>query len=139
MHQRQFRQIQADKPIVLGDDPTQVCVPTTDNRRVGHVGGNPQQPTALTSLTASLAGVTDVASAETALPTLEEVNAALTNAQGAVESMPAESRTAIQSAVSAALPTITEQTDRILAESGLAPLLKPVLDGILEKLQAFAA
>ena len=100
---------------------------------VGSVGD------ALTSLTASLTGVTDVASAESALPTLEEVNAALATAQGAAESMPAESRTAIQSAVGAALPTITEQTDRILAESGLASLLKPVIDGILEKLQAFAA
>jgi hypothetical protein len=94
---------------------------------------------ALTRLTGTLTDVTDAASAESALPTLEEVNAALATAQGAAESMPAESRTAIQAAVAAALPTITEQVDRILAESGLASVLKPVVDGILEKLQAFAA
>ncbi len=94
---------------------------------------------ALTRLTGTLTGVTDAASAESALPTLEEVNAALATAQGAAESMPAESRTAIQAAVAAALPTITEQADRILAESGLSSVLKPVIDGILEKLQAFAA
>ena len=100
---------------------------------VGTIGG------ALTRLTGTLTGVTDAASAESALPTLEEVNAALATAQGAAESMPAESRTAIQAAVAAALPTITEQADRILAESGLSSVLKPVIDGILEKLQAFAA
>ena len=94
---------------------------------------------ALTRLADTLTGVTDAASAESALPTLEEVNAALATAQGAAESMPAESRTAIQAAVAAALPTITEQADRILAESGLSSVLKPVVDGILEKLQAFAA
>ena len=94
---------------------------------------------ALTRLTGSLSGVTDAASAESALPTLEDVNAALATAQDAAESMPAESRTAIQTAVAAALPTITEQADRILAESGLSSVLKPVIDGILEKLQAFAA
>jgi hypothetical protein len=93
---------------------------------------------ALTRLTGALTDVTDTASAEAALPTLEEVNAALTAAQGAADSIPAESRTAIQSAVAAALPTITEQADRILADSGLAALLKPVIDGIVEKLQAFA-
>jgi hypothetical protein len=94
---------------------------------------------ALTRLADTLTGVTDAASAESALPTLEEVNAALATAQGAAESMPAESRTAIQAAVAAALPTITEQADRILAESGLSSVLKPAVDGILEKLQAFAA
>jgi hypothetical protein len=80
-----------------------------------------------------------VASAEAALPTLEEVDATLATAQGAVESMPAESRSAIQTAVSAAFPAIFEQADRILAESGLSSVLKPVIDGILEKLRAFAA
>ncbi len=94
---------------------------------------------ALTRLAGTLTGVTDAASAESALPTLEEVNAALATAEGAAESMSAESRTAIQAAVAAALPTITEQADRILAESGLSSVLKPVVDGILEKLQAFAA
>jgi hypothetical protein len=80
-----------------------------------------------------------VASAEAALPTLDEVDATLATAQGAVESMPAESRTAIQTAVSAALPAISGQADRILAESGLSSVLRPVIDGILEKLRAFAA
>ena len=93
---------------------------------------------ALGRLTGFLADVTDTASAQAALPTLEEVDAALATAQGAVDTMPAESRSAIQSAVSAALPTITAEADRILADSGLSTLLKPVIDGIVAKLQAFA-
>jgi outer membrane biosynthesis protein TonB len=94
---------------------------------------------ALDTLTSTLSGVTDAASAQAALPQLTEVRDALTGVEGQVASLPAEGRTALNGLVNAALPTIRSTADSLLGDSAIAAAIRPVLDEILAKLEAFAA
>jgi hypothetical protein len=86
----------------------------------------------------TLGGVTDVASAEAALPALTEADASLAEVQTAAASLPAEGTTALQALVSGVLPALQSTIDGLLADSAMGPILKPVADGILAKLTALA-
>jgi hypothetical protein len=91
------------------------------------------------SVSSAFAGITDVASAEAALPQLTEARDTLTGLESTVSALPAEGKTALQQLVSAALPTIQSSADTLLADSAVAGVVKPVVDEIIAKLQAFAA
>ncbi len=90
----------------------------------------------LTQLTSTLAGVTDAATAEAALPTLTEIDGSLGTVEFAAANLGDEGKSALQSLIMAVMPTIQAEADRILGDSALSGVLKPALDGVLAKLQA---
>jgi hypothetical protein len=51
--------------------------------------------------------------------------------------LPADGRTAVQGVLTAALPTLKTATDRLLGETGIAAVTKPVLDEITNVLSNF--
>jgi hypothetical protein len=89
-------------------------------------------------LTSTLGGITDVASAEAALPTLTAVRDDLAGLETAVAGLPAEGKSALQSLVAGALPTLRETSDKLLGDSAIAGVIKPVLDDVLARLTAFS-
>jgi hypothetical protein len=91
----------------------------------------------LTNLTGTLAGVTDAASATAAVTALTDADTALGGLQGAVGSLSAEGKTALQTLIGGALPALRTSIDGLLADSAIGPILKPVLDGILAKLTTY--
>lgn len=94
--------------------------------------------TALAQLGASLGGVDDMASAEDALPQLEEVESTLAEAEDAISALPDDSRASLEEALSASIPTIRETVDRVLADPEARAVLQPVLEDIMERLVTYA-
>ena len=91
----------------------------------------------LTNLTGTLAGVTDAATATAAIPALTDADTALGGLQGAIGSLGAEGKTALQKLIGGALPALRTTTDGLLADSAIGAILKPALDGILAKLTTY--
>ena len=91
----------------------------------------------LTNLTGTLAGVKDAASATAAVTALTDADTALGGLKGAIGSLNAEGKTALQKLIGGALPALRTTTDGLLADSAIGSILKPVLDGILSKLTTY--
>ncbi len=84
----------------------------------------------LERLGTALDGITDEASARAAAPALGTIRDDLAGLQTVFGALPADGRTAVQSVLTAASPTLKTTTDRLLGESGIASIIKPVLDEI---------
>lgn len=94
---------------------------------------------ALASISAALTGITDPASAETALPGLTDALATLNGFEDDVAAMPDAGRTSLQQIVAAALPAIRENAARLKTDGPVAAVVGPVVDDILAELTAYSA
>jgi hypothetical protein len=88
---------------------------------------------------AALNDVTDTASAEAALPKLNELGESLDKVGGLVEQLPAEGKSALAALVAAALPKLEALVAKASEVPGVADLIKPVADPMLAKLRAMTA
>jgi hypothetical protein len=70
--------------------------------------------------------------------TLNEADATLTSVAASAANLPDEGKSALASIVSGALPAIRSAADALLADSTLATVLKPAIDGVLAKLESLA-
>ena len=87
--------------------------------------------------TASLGSITDQASAQAALPSLEELKGKVDGVAAQVDQLPAEGKKLLAALVSAALPPLKELAAKAGSIQG-AEAVKPAVDGILAKLEAWA-
>jgi hypothetical protein len=87
--------------------------------------------------TATLSGITDKATADAALPTIDELKGKVEGMTAQVEQLPAEGKKALAGMVSAALPTLKELAAKVGSISG-AEAVKPSLDAMIAKLEAWA-
>ena len=72
--------------------------------------------------------MTDAASAEAALPTLTAVRDELAGLETTVLGAPGGRQVRTAELVSAALPTLRETSDRLIGDTAVAGVIKPVLD-----------
>ena len=93
----------------------------------------------IASVRSTLDGITDVASAQAALPKLQEVTAQIDKTDGAVGQLTAEQRKAIAAVINPLMPVVNQLCDKVLAIPGVAEVLKPSVDTLKAKLTAFAA
>jgi hypothetical protein len=93
----------------------------------------------IASVRSTLDGITDVASAQAALPKLQEVTAQIDKTDGAVGQLTAEQRKAIAAVINPLMPAVNQLCDKVLAIPGVAEVLKPSVDTLKAKLTAFAA
>ncbi|MFD0980103.1 DUF937 domain-containing protein [Tropicimonas aquimaris] len=93
----------------------------------------------LNSLSESLGNITDAASAEAALPSLEKIQADLGALGSGFGSLPTEARSAVGAAVSEALPQITQAIEALMGDSAIAGIIKPVVDSIVTSLNNLTA
>jgi hypothetical protein len=105
---------------------------------VDGVDVNAQLTTAFDGLKTTLGGITDAASAQAALPKLQE---AVTSVDGltamAAKLTPAQ-RTMLATAITAALPTLKELVAKVLAIPGVGDIVKPTADALMAKVEALA-
>jgi type II secretory pathway pseudopilin PulG len=87
--------------------------------------------------TASLGTITDQASAQAALPTLDELKGKVDGVAAQVDQLPADGKKLLASLVSVALPPLKELAAKASSIQG-AEAIKPTVDGILAKLEAWA-
>ncbi len=97
-----------------------------------------QLTTALDGVKSSLGGITDAATAQAALPKLQEATAAIDSISGTVGKLSAEQKTLLATLINAALPAIKEMANKTLAVAGVGDVAKPVVDALMAKLEALA-
>jgi Bacterial protein of unknown function (DUF937) len=127
---------QGSKPTVTtetGGTPPAVTEILVDGVDVGK-----QVTTALDGLKGVLGGITDTATAQAALPKLQETVTSIDGISGLVGKLSAEQKTAVAALVSAALPAIKETANKVLAIQGVGDLAKPVVDSLIAKIEALA-
>jgi hypothetical protein len=93
---------------------------------------------AIDDLKASLQGITDKATAEAALPKLQETTTALDEVSIKADKLSAEQKTGVASLVTAALPIVNPLFDSVLAIPGVSEIAKPAIDGLRMKLDQLA-
>ena len=110
------------------------AAPAASTMMIGDVDVSKNLTGALGDLTASLGGITDVASAQAALPKLQGAGTAITTITGLADKFSPEQKAAVAGLVNSGLPGITAAANKAESIAGVGDLLKPVLDGIVASL-----
>ena len=110
--------------------------PVAANMMVGDVDVSKNLTGALGDLTASLGTITDVASAQAALPKLQGAGTTITTITGLAAKFSPEQKATVAGLVNNGLPSITAAATKAESIAGVGDLLKPVLDGIINNLGA---
>ena len=108
----------------------------------GTVGGldiGRQVTDSITNLRTTLGGITDAASAQAALPKLQEVTAQIDKVNGVVGQLSAEQRRVLAGLVSPMMLTLNQLFDKVLAIPGVSEVLKPTIDALRAKLAVLTA
>jgi hypothetical protein len=92
----------------------------------------------VSSLTETLTGIKDSASAEAALPKLQDIDSKLDAAKSTMERMSDTAQATIGSLVKAALANLRGVVDRVIAIPGVGDKVKPVVEAIMGKLTNLA-
>lgn len=127
---------QGSKPSVTTETGT--APPALTEMLVDGVDVGKQVTTALDGLKGVLGGISDTATAEVALPKLQEAVTAIDGISGMAAKLPADQKTALAALIAASLPAIKEAANKVLAIQGVGDLAKPVVDSLLAKLEALA-
>ena len=93
----------------------------------------------ISNVRTTLDGVTDVATAQAALPKLQEATAQIDKTGGQAAQLSADERKQIAGLVNPLMPAFNQVCDRVLAIPGVAQVLKPSVDSLKAKLTAFVA
>lgn len=111
----------------------------TQALQVGDVNLGQEVTGVFESARAALNDVTDAASAQAALPKLSEVDDKLGQLGEAVGQLPAEGKTALAALINGALPELETLVAKVNEIPGVADVIKPATDAIVEKLKAMVA
>ena len=123
----------ADRTTQVAQNPT--VVPTqTQSLVVGGVDVGKQISDSLGEVRTSLASITDTASANAALPKLQQATAQIDKVAGTVKQLPADQRRVADGLVASSMATINQLFDRVLAIPGVAEVAKPTIDSLRTKL-----
>ena len=87
---------------------------------------------------AALSGITDAASAEAALPALNEARTKLEDLTPTVEQLPENAKETLAGAVSGMLPELRTLVDKVNGIEGAGEVVKPAVEPIMAKLDAWA-
>ena len=118
-------------PAVTEAVPTAVKEVVVDGVDVGK-----QLTGALDGLKTTLGGITDAATAQAALPKLDEAVKSLDGIGALVSKLSPDQRTMLAGLVAAALPTLKELAAKVTALPGVGDIAKPTVDGLLSKIEA---
>ena len=111
----------------------------TQNLMVSGVDVNKQVTDGIANLRTALGGVTDVASAQAALPKLRDVTTQIDQVDGLIERMTPEQRKLLAGIVNPLMPTLDQLFDKVLALPGVSEVLKPTIELLRAKLAMLTA
>jgi hypothetical protein len=111
----------------------------TQDLVVGTVDIGKQITNSVASVRTTLDGVSDVASAQAALPKLQEATTQIDKTGSEVGQLSAEQRKLIAAVINPLMPAVNQLCDKVLAIPGVAEVLKPSVDTLKAKLTALAA
>jgi hypothetical protein len=90
-------------------------------------------------LRTSLTGITDVASAQAALPKLQDLSVQIDKIGRVIGALSAEQRKVVAGLVNPLMPTLNQLFDKLLAIPGIAEVLRPTIDTLKGGLSALAS
>jgi hypothetical protein len=93
----------------------------------------------LTTLRRSLEGISDAETAKAALPKLRAVSAQVDGLGGAIGQLTPEQRKLFVGVDATAMKTLNQLMDRVVAMPGVSEVLKPMIDGLKQKLATLPA
>jgi hypothetical protein len=85
------------------------------------------------SSTDAFSGITDAASAEAAIPKLQDLNAKLDSVRTAIGALPADTKAQATSQFTSLFDSIKPTIDKVMAIPGVADKIKPVVDEMMTK------
>ena len=97
-----------------------------------------QTTSALDKLSSTLNGIKDAATAQTALPQLQDARTQLDKVGGLAAQLPTAGRSALATIIAASMPTINKRLDEILTIPGVATILQQPIDGLRSNLETLA-
>ena len=101
---------------------------------VGGIDVSKQVTDSIANLRNTLGGVTDVASAQAALPKLQDITTQIDQIDGLIGQMTPEQKKLLAGIVSPLMPTLNQLFDKVLAIPGVSDVLKPTIDLLKAKL-----
>jgi len=128
--------------IYFAAGPTEQIVQQAMNQQPSPTVGNDigkEISSNIASLSNTLDGVTDVASAQAALPKLQQTAAQIDKTGGGTAQLSDSERKALAASVMPLMPAFNQQCDRVLAIPGVAEVLKPSVDTLKAKITALVA
>jgi len=90
------------------------------------------------STTEAFSNITDASSAENALPQLRDLNTKLDGVSTAVNALPADAKTQVTAQFQSLLATLKPTIEKVMAIPGVSDKIKPVVDQMMGKFNAFA-
>jgi hypothetical protein len=117
----------------------QPSVPTIPSLTVGGLDIGKQVTDSITNLRTTLAGITDAASAQAALPKLREVTTQIDKVDALLGQLSPEQRKVLAGVVNPLMPTLNQLFDKVLTIPGVAELLKPTIEALRAKLAVLTA
>jgi hypothetical protein len=125
----------ATKPAARAVDTVGLATPSLN---VGGVNLVNQINSSVGSLRTALSGITDAASAEAALPKIREATSQLEQVGTLSERLSPEGKSALAKLIMAAMPTINQLCDKVLATPGVGPVARPAIDELRGRLDTLA-
>ena len=101
---------------------------------VGGVDVSKQITDSVANLRNTLGGVTDAASAQAALPKLQDITKQIDQIDGLIGQMTPEQKKLLAEIVNPLMPTINQLFDKVLGIPGVSEVLKPTIDLLKAKL-----
>ncbi|MEZ5849773.1 MAG: DUF937 domain-containing protein [Hyphomicrobiaceae bacterium] len=123
---------------VLGRNVRVPGLPAAPQISAGTQNIGAQIGTLAEGLRGTLPGMTDAASARSALPRLTEMGKQLESIETLRGQLPAAGKQGLAAYVASLLPILRPMIDAALARAGVGPVVKPVLDQILNRLETMA-
>jgi len=105
---------------------------------IGGVNLANQVNSSMGTLRSVLPTITDAASAQAALPKLRDAATQLNDVGNAATKLSPEGKSALAKLIAAAMPTINQMCDKVLATPGVGDIAKPTIDELRGKLDALS-
>ncbi len=118
--------------------PATVSLPPAPQITVAGQNIGSQLGSVAEGLRGTLLGLKDEASAKSALPRLQEMSQQLGSVRDNAAKLPPDARKTLATYAAQLLPLLRPLIDKALAGSGVSPVVKPVLDQILNRIEAMA-
>ncbi len=112
---------------------------TAQSLAVGGLDVGKQVTDSVSSLRTTLGGITDAASAQAALPKLQDVTRQIDKVDALLAQLSPEQRKVLAGIATPLMPTLNQLFDKVLAIPGVAELLKPTIDVLKTKLAMLTA
>src|SRR5262249_34539865 len=125
-------QREAPAPTQQGQPPQATA--SSQNVVVGGVDVKNTLGDSISDLRTSLQGVTDVASAQAALPKLEAARTQIDKVSNLVGQLTPDQRKVVAGVIAPAMPAINRLTDKVLDIPGVGDVLRPTIDPVKTKL-----